>query len=215
MKKYIVANWKMHMNRENVNHWLTDWKTLANHQIDNVIIVAPSFLHLSLFTDTSQIFLAGQDISENEKGSHTGDVASFQLKDYCQYCIVGHSERSEKKEAVIKKAQRCIEAGIKPIICFANPHQAGEYLVDGAMLTWEDPSNISVDGVFRPKNPEEIAMETKKIRSLIPLQTVLLYGGSVNESNISAINAISELNGVLVGAASLNAQSFYNIATAK
>lgn len=215
MKKYIVANWKMNMNKDKTNNWLADWTELNKQSLDNTVVIAPTSMYLYLFSEHPQLLLSGQDVSENEKGAYTGDIAAFQLKEYCQFCIVGHSERAEHKDIVIEKAQRCIESDIKPIICFADSTRVEEYLVEGAILTWEDPSNISVNGVFRPKPVEEIAQEAKRIRTRIPADMPLLYGGSVSENNIAEINTIPELNGVLVGAASLNAQSFYKIASAK
>ncbi len=170
---------------------------------------------MNLLENAQDIYISGQDVSTSERGAKTGDVAAFQLRDYCKYCIVGHSERQESKADVLKKAQRCIEQGIVPIICFTNPKEAKEYVVEGAFMTWEDPDNISVDGVFKPKSNDQIIEGVNIIRSQVPVDAIVLYGGSVNADSIENLNAINEINGVLVGSASLKAQSFYNIANAK
>ncbi|MFC1722429.1 triose-phosphate isomerase, partial [Patescibacteria group bacterium] len=152
-------------------------------------------------------------ISEKEKGAHTGDEGAFQIKDYATYSIVGHSERKESRELVRSKVKMCEKYNLTPIICFTNPESIKSNVHKDALLAWEDPDNISVNGVYREKNISDIYDSFKSMKNIVPEKDIL-YGGSVNESNITDIAAISEVSGVLVGSASLDPAHFYKIINA-
>jgi len=78
-------------------------------------------------------------------------------------------------------------------------------------MAWEDPQNISINGVYRSEDPAKISAIAKEIRKIVPPEAKLIYGGSVNERNVAAISRISELDGVLVGNASLDPEIFATI----
>ena len=181
--------------------------------IGKTVIVAPTNVHLPLLSELKNAGLAVQDVSSKTKGAHTGDTGAFQIKDFCKYAIVGHSERHETHEIVMEKAQNCLDNGITPIICFVNPGEAGEYYLDGAMLAWEDPENISKDGVYNAKSTEDVLAKVVEIRAALPPDAKVIYGGSVNENSISELKNIAGLDGVLVGNASLDPKHFLEICT--
>jgi triosephosphate isomerase len=215
---YVVANWKMKMNLKEVEAWLGKFSSIFNKNSKVRVIIAPTSIHLDrVYRETSSLAslsLASQNVSANKKGSHTGELGAFQVKDYCEYCIVGHSERAEDPALVAEKRDIALENGLIPIVCFTSPDQAGFFYKKGALLAWEDPQNISKEGSYNEKPLDEIVKSVNTIRRVLPEEAGLLYGGSVNEKNVSGLVSISGLNGVLVGHASLDPEHFLNLINA-
>ncbi|MFA6981466.1 MAG: triose-phosphate isomerase family protein [Patescibacteria group bacterium] len=214
-ERYIVANWKMNMSLADLNKWFDNF-VKAYCECDTLVlrtIVAPStvFLSVASLRAAKNIELASQDISLSEKGAHTGESGAFQIKEYVKYGIIGHSERKEEKETVLRKRDLCLENGIKPIVCFIDPEEVGDYYKDGVMLAWEDPENISSNGSLNPKDPKDIETTVKNMKSVLPEGAVIIYGGSVSSGNIGDLVKISELDGVLVGSSSLDPLAFLDI----
>jgi triosephosphate isomerase len=211
--KYVVANWKMTMNLKEVQDWLERFSFRAKQSLE--VIVAPSFVHLPVVAqELKAVKLSGQDVSLYEGGKHTGDIDWEQLKDFCTYCIVGHSERNEPLDVVLQKRDLCLEHGLTPIVCFADQKKIRTFFVEGTILAWEDPDNISQNGVFRPKETAIIADTIFKLKQTLPGGAPLLYGGSVNRQNIKDLVNISKLDGVLVGSASLDPMHFAELVKA-
>jgi triosephosphate isomerase (TIM) len=213
--KYIVANWKMNMTEADITKWLAVFaKSNIEKYGDKKILLAPSELYLA-FTKTlitqHNVTVCAQDVTAGVKGPHTGDTGAFQLKDLATYAIVGHSERQEPKETVLKKRDACLLNGITPITCFGNSQEAGDYYKEGALLAWEDPQTISVSGIYRAKDPRVVAQELATIAANLPDQAVVLYGGSVNRDNITYLAEIPQISGYLVGNASLDPLHFCDI----
>lgn len=210
--KYIIANWKMNLTLQTLTKWVKGVSDIKRVLKGNKkVILAPSDIHISLIhelTNETEIDLCSQDVSHEEQGSHTGDTGILQIKEFCKYCIVGHSERNESKELVIQKRDLCLENDITPIVCFIEPSVASQYYKDGVILAWEDPENISKDGKYNEKGPSEIESGVKKVRATLPEKAVLVYGGSVNKENIKDVSNITSLDGVLVGHASLDPEQF-------
>ena len=204
--KYYIANWKMNMKEEQVKTWLAEF---SGKNVGNVIIAA-SFPHLQLVWEAG-FKTAAQDVSVLDKGTHTGEVGAFQLKDYCEYCIVGHSERKETSEVVKEKRDQCLKEGITPIVCFVNIESALDLYLPGTIMAWEDPQNISVNGQYNPKDANEIRTSIKILQATLPQGAEIVYGGSVNRQNIKDLVNIEGLNVVLVGNASLDPAHFYEI----
>lgn len=209
--KFVIGNWKMNMNKTMIKEWFESFNLSPN----NVeVIIAPSFLHIQMVRKLAgeTIHLAAQDVSKHQKGSHTGDVSAQQVKEFCKYSIIGHSERKEDEETVIQKINMCLETEILPIVCFVNTEAAKKYMTAGAkILAWEDPDNISKGGVFRDKPQEETVNQIKQIRETLGIGITLIYGGSVNKDNIKYLSKIDELDGVLPGHASLDPVHFLDI----
>ena len=213
--KYIIANWKENMEFEDLVSWVESFTGFIKHiSPEEEVILAPSFPFIPIvyeLSKTSMIKTASQDISIDEKGAHTGEMGAFQLKEFCKYAIVGHSERKEDIETVVKKRDICLKEGITPIVCFVNPTDLPKLYKEGVVVAWEDPQNISKDGVYNAKDPNSISQIAKEMRKIIPANAPLVYGGSVNEKNIQDITKIPELDGVLVGNASLDPKTFADI----
>jgi len=203
----------MNMDREKILSWFEAFRHLYT-KIDfdkKSVIIAPSFIHLELTKSLIQkysyknIGIAAQGASEFEKGAYTSQISLPQIKDYCEYVIVGHSETgidTHKKVLISSLAQ---EIGITPIICFTNLDDVPKTLEPYEYIAWEDPNNISNNGVYNPKDPKEIERVLRDYKSKV------IYGGSVNETNIRSLSEITSISGFLVGNASLNPLSFYEI----
>jgi len=216
--KYVIANWKMNQGLVDVKNWFETYKkevgklgTLEK----SVPVVAPSFVHIpfAFFSaeDSPEIKIASQDISHYGKGSHTGESGAFQIKEFCKYCIVGHSERKEPKELVLQKRDIALNEGLVPIVCFISPESASDYYSEGCILAWEDPANISGGGSYKEKPFEEIEKVVSNMKENLPKSASLVYGGSVNKDNIGKLAAFSLLDGVLVGQASLDPLHFLEL----
>lgn len=204
--KYYIANWKMNMSEQEVAGWIEKYKG----EKEKCIIIAPSLPHLHMVKEAGFVTCA-QDISLYEGGAHTGETGTLQIKDFCKYCIIGHSERKEDGQTVIKKRDLCLKEGITPILCFVDVNDAVGFYKEGVIMAWEDPSNISVKGVYKPKDSREIRTEINILKASLPNGAEIIYGGSVNRQNIQDLVNIVGLDGVLVGNASLDPDHFYEI----
>lgn len=202
----------MNMDADKIAFWVENFQNTLD--ADKKVIIASSFLHIPLvqqFKNKLDIELSAQDASMFSKGSHTGEVGAFQLKFFCKYCLVGHSERKEDYETVIKKRDICLENDITPIVCFTDPTDASKYEKENVILAWEDPDNISKEGEFRPKDPDSIQEGVDIITKQVSQEIPIIYGGSVNRQNIEDLVNINKLNGILAGSASLDPKHFQQL----
>ncbi|MBV8666135.1 MAG: triose-phosphate isomerase [Burkholderiaceae bacterium] len=185
-----------------------------------------------------------QDVSEHASGAYTGNVAAAMLREFgCAYVIVGHSERrtyqGESSEMVAKKAARALQAGLIPIICVGETleeRQAAqtdavvgkqldavlEALNDeevGRMVVAYEPLWAIGTGVTATPDMAQAvhAMLRAKIaaRSAAAADRVkILYGGSMKPDNAAQLLAMPDIDGGLIGGASLKAEDFLAIASA-
>lgn len=219
MKKTFIANWKQNMTLAEVRSWLSDFESLIkDFSTDLAVVIAPSHPYLPMLAEFAKkydwIFVSSQDISSFDKGTHTGEVGGDQIKDFADYCIVGHSERKEELEVVLQKVDQAFSHNLIPIICFVEPKKLNDVKRDGAVLLWEDPGNISQGGVFEPKPTEDIARGVKEIKEKYGIEEGLIYGGSINRQNAQNLGKIPELDGGISGGASLDAQHFFELISA-
>jgi len=219
MKKVILGNWKENKNEKEVSEWLMAFKELAREYSGEFdVIVCPPFPYLPMVHEFAQdydwFFVGAQDVSKFKEGSHTGEVSASEIAEFCTYCIVGHSERGEPLEVVKEKVTRLEEAKINPVVCFLKPEKFHTGLGTDAVLLWEDPVNISKDGKFNPRPADEVKLEATKIREKFDIKGRLIYGGSVNRQNAPDLCKLSELDGVVMGSASLDPHHFYEVISA-
>ncbi|TDI61186.1 MAG: triose-phosphate isomerase [Alphaproteobacteria bacterium] len=187
----------------------------------------------------SPIAVGGQDCHANAEGAHTGDISAEMLKDAgASHAIVGHSERraghSETDALVRAKAEAALGAGLCAIICIGETeaqYGAGETLgVLERQLAGSLPKGPAAAEVVVAYEPiwaigtgltpslDEIAAVHAHIRGILGGASAeggvmrILYGGSVNAANAAEILALEEVNGALVGGASLHADDFWTIA---
>lgn len=183
----------------------------------------------------SPVALGGQNCHSAEKGACTGDVSAEMLKDAgCAYVIVGHSERrgacGESDAVVNAKVAAAWRAGLVAILCVGESRverETGrEVAVVSSQLAGSIPDGASADKLVVAYEPvwaigtgltptlDDITTVHETIRRIIPAGTRILYGGSVNPANAREILSLAEVDGALVGGASLKADDFWTIAEA-
>ncbi len=216
MSKIIVANWKMNGSSEFIHSFFS---TFTN-STDNRLIICPPYPYLSQ-VKSHGVTVGAQDCSQHTSGAFTGDITADMLHDMgCSYVILGHSERrqyhAESNTLIREKANAASDAGLTPIICVGESHairesgnhietvlnQAKESIPSGTgkfMLAYEP---IWAIGTGLTASESDIAEMHTALRHLLPT-TPLLYGGSVNKGNAKTIMSIPDVDGVLVGGASL------------
>ena len=188
----------------------------------------------------SPVALAAQDVFYEEKGAYTGEVAPTMLVDAgCAYVIIGHSERRkyfhETDETVNAKVKKALLAGLKPIVCVGETEEerekgVTEYVVGlqvrkglygleslAALTIAYEP--VWAIGTGKNASPDQAQAVHAFIRDLLKEthgdsaaeSTRILYGGSVTPENIAQLIAMKDIDGALIGGASLKSESFIGI----
>jgi len=240
-RRLIVGNWKMYGRLTSGLVLARDLaeKATAHKPLDfDMVICPPATLTWAINEAIlgSPILLGAQDCHTATHGAYTGDISAAQLADIgCRYVIVGHSERRighvESNELIAQKVEAAQMAGLTAIVCVG---ETAEQLAAGStaeiiakQLRASLPekcrmSNLVVAyepvwaiGSGQQPSPVEIAAVNKVIRKTLGEagETMrVLYGGSVSPLNAGAILYELEIDGVLVGSASINADGFWAIA---
>lgn len=192
----------------------------------------------------SHVAWGGQNIYLGEAGAFTGEVSGLMLVEYgCQYVLVGHSERRqlfhEDSQLVAKKFQAAIESGLQPVLCVGETQQQREAGQTEAVIAEQLLAVLNLVGVdafkqavvaYEPvwaigtgltATPDQAQAVHQFIRhlfkefSLDVAETVrILYGGSVKADNAAELFAMPDIDGGLVGGASLDVKSFLAICQA-
>ena len=241
-RKLVAGNWKMNGTRATLAE-LPAIAAAARDAAAEVAVCPPFTLVDAVVQASEGAFaVGGQDCHGGIKGAHTGCVAAAMLADLgATYVIVGHSERrqdqGERDADVRAKAEAALAAGLVPIVCVGEtevqrdagetlrvvagqlagsvPHAAGgETLVVAYEPVWaigtgRTPSCEQVSEVhtfLRAKLVDLLGQEGQKVR--------LLYGGSVKPSNAAELMGLGDVDGALVGGASLTAADFVPIVVA-
>ncbi|WP_242698720.1 triose-phosphate isomerase [Alteromonas sp. 5E99-2] len=237
-KLMVVGNWKMNGCRQYVNELTT---ALSLHCFNSVdVVVCPPACLIQSF-GSIDFLLAGQDVSDCNDGAYTGDISAAMLAEIgCEYVLVGHSERremhGETNQQVAQKVLRAIEQGIKPIVCVGEPLLMKEAKAEQDYIAEQLAPVLSAVnceqleqvvfayepiwaiGTGKSASPEQAQCIHKFIRDVISRKSEsaaekvrILYGGSVNFDNAQALFAQDDIDGGLVGGASLKSDSFTTI----
>jgi triosephosphate isomerase len=241
--KLVIGNWKMN-GRWAANAALLDalragWKAIAARGL----AVCVPFPYLGQTRDLlagSEIAWGGQDVSPHPSGAFTGDVAAGMLVDFgCRYVLVGHSERrqihGETDEMVAAKAVAALKSGLIPVVCVGETlaeRDAGQMeavvgrqfdVAAAALGTDLAKAVVAYEPVWaigtgRTASPDQAQAMHAFIRARLVAGSAadvsVLYGGSVKAANASALFAMQDIDGGLVGGASLDANEFLAIAAA-
>jgi triosephosphate isomerase (TIM) len=238
--KLVAGNWKMNGLRQDgsaLAQGLVRRAAAAGGSGPGCeLLVCPPATLLTIVRDIvtgSGIALGGQDCHAAVKGAFTGDISPEMLADAgCSHVILGHSERrqghGESDAAVREKILGAWQADLVVILCVGETlpqHQAGNAAaVVSAQLAGSIPDGAGAANLVVAYEPvwaigtgltptlEVIAVMHADIRTRLPAGTRILYGGSVNPQNAAGILSLSEVDGALVGGASLDAESFWTIA---
>ena len=238
-KKYICGNWKMNKTSSEALEFAKEINEFEFNKVD--VLIAPSFVTLESLRKNlkDEIKVAGQNVSEFDDGAFTGEVSTSMLKDIgVEDVIIGHSERREKfsesDEIINAKVKKALEDDLSVILCLGESLEVKE---DGKEVDFvRDELLKSLDGVDDLENltiayepiwaigtgktcsSEDAEIMCKEIRNIInekygeiSQKTRILYGGSVKPSNAGEILSKENIDGVLVGGASLKASDFIEI----
>jgi len=229
---YIIANWKM--NTPSLAAWAQPVALACVGEAAEVV-VCPPFTQLAaaqmVFTNTP-IHLGGQDCHAEDSGAFTGDISVPMLKrSGCSYVIVGHSERrkyhGEGDDLVWRKAATALRHDVTPIVCVGETLQqreagqtldilkeqlASAVLVKGDYVVAYEP--VWAIGTGVNATDEAIVEAHQFIKKQLNNRVPVVYGGSVKPDNAGAIMQLDAVNGVLVGGASLDGESFAKIIVA-
>ncbi len=243
-KKLIAGNWKMNgglvANEALVKALLAG---LGTPTCDVAIAVpAPYFAQIQSLVSGAEIALASQDVSSYASGAYTGEVSAGMLKEFgVRYTLVGHSERrqyhAETDAVVAEKARQALAAGITPIVCVGETLQEREAGQTEAVVKRQLAAVIHVNGhciseivvayepvwaigTGRTASPDQAQQVHAVLRAQLAAATPhadrvrVLYGGSMNAANAVELLAQPDIDGGLVGGASLKSEDFLRIIAA-
>lgn len=242
-KKLVVGNWKMHGSRAANAQLLAGLKEAGPWNADVAVCVPfPYIAETALALTGTAIAYGAQDCSAHEQGAYTGEVSSAMLSDIgCRYVIVGHSERrayhAESDQLVADKAKAALAHGVTPIVCVGETRaerEAGqtEAVVKrqlaavihtlahccGEMVVAYEP--VWAIGTGLTATPAEAQAVHAVLRAQLNAATDragvmrILYGGSVKADNAAELFAQADIDGGLIGGASLKAGDFAAICRA-
>ena len=229
MRRNIVAgNWKSNelfsQADELINDIAEGLREFDNTDVD--VIVCPPFPYLELVGDASEdveFFVGAQNVSKFDNGAFTGEVSAKMLQSMnIDYCIVGHSERrkyfNETNQDVAEKVNKLLEADINPIVCVGESleqREAGTHFELIRSQVSEGLFHLDCEQIKRTVIAYEPvwAIGTGKTATKEQAQEVsILYGGSCNAKNARELFAQTDVDGGLIGGASLKAADFIEIA---
>jgi triosephosphate isomerase len=215
-KCLIVANIKSYQNENEAKNWLETFQKIKQLNLDltqKEIVICPSFTQLlsyfSFFSAKNiNVKLGAQNISPFDEGAYTGEVNAKQIKDFAEFVLIGHSERrknfSETEDMLAKKTAVALEYGLNPIFLVQNQQ---DLIPQGVQIVAYEP--VLAIGTGNPDTPENADVVAATIKSKINVQ--MLYGGSVTAENVKSFTAKTNINGVIVGEASLEAEELLRI----
>ena len=203
---------------------------------------APYLAQLQALLQGSPIAWGGQDVSAHEQGAYTGEVSAAMLHDFaCRFVIVGHSERrqyhGETDALVATKAQRALALGITPIVCvgetlaereadqteavvkrqLAAVIHAVAHCTSEIVVAYEPVWAIGTGKTATPEMAQQVHAVLRAQLSAAtqhPERVHILYGGSMNAANAASLLAQPDIDGGLIGGASLKAADFLQIVAA-
>lgn len=240
-KKLIAGNWKMNGGLSANESLVKALLAGIGSSACQVALCVPSvyLAQIQALLTGSTIDLGTQDLSPHESGAFTGEISGAMLKEFAvRYCIVGHSERRqyhfETDALVAEKTQRALASGITPIVCVGETlaeREAGktEEVVKRQLAAVIHTNGHCISEIVVAYEPVW-AIGTGKTASVEQAQQVhavlraqlhaasnqagrihILYGGSMNASNAAQLLAQPDIDGGLVGGASLKAADFLSI----
>lgn len=240
-KRLVAGNWKMHGTLNGNVALLSGLRAVLPPRDQVDVLVIPPAIYLAQVADFlkragSEIGLGAQDVSAYGEGAYTGQVSAPMLKELgCSHVLVGHSERralcGETDQQVAEKALRALENGLVPIVCIGetlDEREAGQALevvnrqlqavverlgaqLGQAVIAYEPVWAIGTGRTATPEQAQEVHGHIRKQLGEAGEKMTILYGGSVKAANATELFAQPDIDGALVGGASLVAEEFAEI----
>jgi len=241
---FVAGNWKMNKTVKETKDFFNEFNKLVS-KTKNEILICPSFPCIPVAKQfaSKKVFIGAQDAFFEEKGEFTGKVSFLQLKDFCDFVLLGHSDQrhkfSESNQSINKKIKTALKFNFNVILCVGETLEEKEE--EKTNLVLSEQLSDSLKGIFfnsklfvayepvwvigtgKTAKQNDVFEAHSFIRSQLTElfgekanSTKILYGGSVKPENCKEIFSIKNVDGVLVGGASLNPKTFAQIAnTAK
>lgn len=240
--KLVVGNWKMNGSLQQNDSLLAAVRAGWTDQDDRKIAVCVPFPYLwqaQAALSGSAIAWGSQNVNEHPSGAFTGEVAAGMIAEFgCKYAIVGHSERrtlyGESDATVAAKAAAAIDVGLTPVVCVGETQaerEAGKTdavvlrqldavlsrlrdRIGKAIVAYEPVWAIGTGLNATPKEAQAVHALLRTRLGAAGKDALLLYGGSVKAGNAGSLFAMPDIDGGLIGGASLKADEFLAIAAA-
>jgi triosephosphate isomerase len=239
-RQLVAGNWKMNGDKALVEVMQTLFAAVSLENMD--VVICPPFPYLGLFD--GKLKLGSQNTSQFDSGAHTGEVSVAMLNEFnCEYVIVGHSERRADNEEsdvlVALKVEQVLKANLTPILCVGEPknvredgtlfdyiaaqidavlHKVGISQFTEIVLAYEPIWAIGTGETASPAQAQEVHAFIRghlaKQDVSIAANIVILYGGSVKGSNAEELFSQADVDGGLIGGASLDPKDFLSICQA-
>ena len=242
MSLCLVANWKLNGSKEFNTQWVLEFFRNFNGNNFSSIGIAPPSLYIDQIKALlagHEIKIGSQNIDLEQTGARTGEISASMIKDLgCSFSIIGHSERrllfQETNQMIGQKLIQANNNSIIPILCIGesaeenesnNTYNVLQQQITEALENANEFSSLVIAyepvwaiGSGKTPNPEEINSVHEMIKDVVQsrfpktgLQSVL-YGGSVNYNNASSLFEQKNIDGALIGGASLDGREFALIA---
>lgn len=244
-KPIVAGNWKMNKTSAQAEELLTGLVNGVQKVTKVEIVVCPPFVDLAVARNIladSNVRVGAQNLHWEKCGAFTGEISAEMLNDFCEYVIIGHSERramfGETDETVNKKVFAALEAGLQPIVCVGETlveNEAGQTTEVVGRMVREGLSGLSKEeaervvvayepvwaiGTGKTATPEQANDVHKEVIRPILREMFgeeigdgmrILYGGSVKPGNAAELFGMSDIDGGLIGGASLKVDDFVGI----
>lgn len=216
---FLIANWKANKTEEEAIVWLEEFdknKTIADGEWEaKEVIICPSYPVLTRVYDFIQknklpLRAGSQDVSKFGRGAYTGEVPPALLEKFVRFSIIGHSERrkyfNEDDDVLRDKVNGALSGYSLPVFCVQNENT---FIPQGVkIIAYEPVEAIGTGNPDTPENAEKVASFIKEKNKDV---TNVLYGGSVTSENVNSFTKMPNIDGALVGGASLNPLEFLRI----
>ena len=243
-RKLIAGNWKMNGSLAANAALLQGIRGGLKHPACDIAVCVPAayLAQCQGLLDGSGIDLGAQDVSQHESGAYTGETSVGMLNDFgVRYAIVGHSERrlyhGESDAVVAAKVQRALAGGVTPIVCVGETlaeREAGKteevvkrqlaavihlngHCISEIVVAYEPVWAIGTGKTASPEQAQQVhAVLRAQLKAATPQadRIQILYGGSMNAANAAELLAQGDIDGGLIGGASLKAPDFLTIIAA-
>ncbi len=239
-KPLLAGTWKMHGTAQTAAKLAADLAN-SSGDYPELIVFPPYVCIPAVVTEllaAKNIAIGAQNISHHSEGAFTGEISGKMLADIgCSHVLVGHSERRtyclESNQLVAEKFAAAKRSGLVPILCVGETlqqRQDGQELqiiksqldavvdlvgldsVCDAIIAYEPVWAVGTGETATPEQAQQVHGFIRENLGENGMDTQILYGGSINADNAAALFAQPDLDGGLVGGASLEAEQFLNIA---